>query len=161
MSGDRSGRCGPCLSIEVRPSLAHKLPRTGSRNLTTSRRLFAAGHDDFAGADGFDDFELGEHADGGVDLGGVSGDEGDHGGGREIHGLATEVLDDLQGRSLLGFICEKFHHDEFLDDGVFIRVLGAVDDVDELADLHDDLRETFRISGNADGHAGEVGIPAF
>ncbi len=30
--------------------------------------VFAASHDDFAGADGFDDFELGEHREGCVDF---------------------------------------------------------------------------------------------
>ena len=69
-----------------------------------SGRLFAAGHDDLAGADGFDDFELGEHADRCVDFGGVAGDEGDHGGGGEIDGFPAEMFDDLQGVGLLGLI---------------------------------------------------------
>jgi hypothetical protein len=37
--------------------------------LLGSRRLLAAGHDDLAGADGLDDLVLGEHRDGGIDLG--------------------------------------------------------------------------------------------
>ena len=56
----------------------------------------AACHDDLAGADGFDDVELAEQTDGGVDLVGVSGDQGDEGVFLKVHGLAVVVLDDLE-----------------------------------------------------------------
>jgi hypothetical protein len=40
-------------------------------------------------------------------------------------------------------------------------VLEAMDHIDELGDLHDDLVEALRVAGNADGHAREVGVAAF
>ena len=68
-----------------------------------SGRLFAAGHDHLAGAHGLDDVELREHGHRGVDLRAVAVDHDDHGGGREVHGLAIEVLADLQcTRAFLG-----------------------------------------------------------
>ena len=62
--------------ITTRPKAA--VARRSPKGL---RRLFAAGHDHFAGADGFDDIELGEHGDGGIDLRAVAVEHDDHGGG--------------------------------------------------------------------------------
>ena len=132
-----------------------------SKNVLKSGRLLAAGHDDLAGADRFDDLELREHRDGGIDLGGVSGNEGDHRCRGEIDGFSAEMLDDLERLGALFVAGEEFDEDQFLDHGVLGVVLGAMDDVDELADLHDDLAEAFRITGDADGHAGEIRIAAF
>ena len=87
--------------------------------------------------------------------------ERDHRGGSEIDGFAAEVLDDLQRLGPLGVVGEELHHDQLFHDGVLAVVLGAMDHVDELADLHDDLRKPLRITGNADGHAGEIRVAAF
>jgi len=76
-SRDDSGCCTGCRAAGCSPS---------------SSRLLAAGHDDFSGADGLDDLVLGEHRDGGIDLGAVAGDHEDHGSRREVHGFPSEVL---------------------------------------------------------------------
>lgn len=118
-----------------------------------SGRLFAAGHDDLAGADGFDDVELREHVDRGVHFQAVAVDHDDHRSWCQIDGFPGEMLGDLQGhRALFGRALNLDKH-HFLGHRVVRGVLEAMDDVDELVDLHDDLRETFRITGNADGHA--------
>jgi hypothetical protein len=62
----------------------------------------ATGHDDFAGADGFDDVEFAEQADGGVEFVGVAADQGDEAVFLEIDGLAGVVLDDLEDLGALG-----------------------------------------------------------
>jgi hypothetical protein len=48
--------------------------------------------------------------------------------------------------------------DHFLSDGVAVGVLDAVDDVDELVHLHDDLVQAFGMAADADGHAAEARI---
>ena len=52
----------------------------------SSSRLFATGHDGLAGTDCLDDFVLGEHRDGGIDLEAVAGDHEDHGFPAEVLG---------------------------------------------------------------------------
>ena len=47
-------------------------------SVATLGRLLAASHHDLAGADGLDDLELGEHADGCVSLRAVAGDHDNH-----------------------------------------------------------------------------------
>src|SRR5688572_15097728 len=61
------------------------------------RWLLATCHHDLAGADGFNDLELGEHADRGVELRAVAVDHDDHRCRREVDGLAAEVFGDLEG----------------------------------------------------------------
>ncbi len=121
-------------------------------------RLKATGHDDLSGADGFDDVEFAQQADGGVELVGVAGDEGDEAVVLEIDGLAVVVLDDLQDFGALGGIGGDFDEDEFFGDGVTVGVLGAVHDVDELIHLHDDLVQAFWLAADADGHAAEARV---
>jgi hypothetical protein len=121
-------------------------------------RLEAAGHDDFTGADGFHDVEFAEQADGGVELIGVTSDEGDEAVFLEIDGLAVVMLDDLQDLGALHVACGDFDQDEFFGDGVAVSVFGAVDDVDKLIHLHDDLVQAFWMTADADGHAAESWI---
>ena len=126
-----------------------------------SRRLLAPGHDDLAGADGFDDLELREHRDRGVHFEAVAGDQDDHRDGGEIHGLAAEMLGDLE---CLGAVLRRaldLDQDHFLGHRVVRGVLEAVDDVDQLGDLLDDLVEALRVAADADGHAREVRVAAF
>lgn len=126
-----------------------------------SSRLFAAGHDDLAGADGLDDVELREHRDGGVDLRAIAVDHDDHRGRCEVDGFAGEVFGDLQGhRAFLGRALDLDEH-HFLGDRIGGGVLEAMDHIDELADLHDDLAEALRVAGDADGHAREVRVASF
>ena len=121
-------------------------------------RLQAAGHDDFTGADGFHDVELAEQADGGIELVGVSSDESDEAVFLQIDGLTVVMLDDLQD---LGALCGTggdFDEDEFFGNGVTIGVLDAMNDVDELIHLHDDLVQAFWMTADANGHAAEAWI---
>ena len=93
-------------------------------------RLLATGHHNLARADRFDDLKLRKHADGGIDLRRISRYEGNHGGGGEIHGLPSEVLDDWQRLRLLAVVGEELDHDQLFYDGVLVVVIGVVDDVD-------------------------------
>lgn len=113
----------------------------------------AAGHDDFAGADGFTDVELAEHAHGGVDLVSVAMDHNDEGGFVQVDGFAAVVLDDLENLRALGGTGLNLDEDHLAGDRVVIRVFITVDDIDEFVALFDDLFEAFGLAADADGHA--------
>jgi len=115
--------------------------------------LFPTSHHYFARADGFDDVVLGKHADCGFDFWAIAGDHYDHRGRGEIDGFAVEVLDDLQCARAFFCAAEDLDEDELFGDGVVTGVLKAMNDIDELAYLHDDLLKPGGISGDADRHS--------
>lgn len=121
---------------------------------------FTPSHDDFPGADRLDDLELGEHGEGGVDLDSVAGDHDDHRNRGEIDGFPGEVFADLKSLGAVVRGALQLDHHQFLGNGIVAGVLEAVDDVDELADLLDDLVESGGIAGDADGHAREAAAAA-
>lgn len=121
-------------------------------------RLQSAGHDDFTGADGFDDVEFAEQADSGVEFVGVTGDESDEAVFLEIDGLAIVVLDDLEDLGALGGTGSDLDEDKLLGHGITVGVFSAVDDVDEFTHLHDDLVQAFWVTTDSDGHAAEAWI---
>ena len=61
--------------------------------------VLTPGHDDLASSNGFDDIELREHANSGINLWGVSRDHSCHGGGGQIDSFPIEVL---ENRALAG-----------------------------------------------------------
>ena len=71
----------------------------------------------------------------------------------EIHGLAVEVLDDLENLGAVPGRYVQFHQHHFLDDRILVRVLEAMDHVDELVALHDDLVQSLGMAADAHGHA--------
>ena len=115
--------------------------------------LFAARHHDLARADGFDDFVLREHRDGGIDFRAIAGDHHDHRIRCEVHGFSAEVLGDLQrgGTAFIG--AKNFDQDHFFRHRIIAGVLEAMNHVDQFSDLLDDLVESCGVTGNADGHA--------
>ena len=68
------------------------------------------------------------------------------------------MLDDLQDLGALGRAGGDFDEDEFFGNGVTIGVLDAMNDVDELIHLHDDLVQAFWMTADANGHAAEAWI---
>ncbi len=115
--------------------------------------LLSPGHYDLTGPDGFDDFKLGEHREGGIDLGRLSVDHGDHGGRCEVDGFAAVVVDDLQGLGAFLFAGQEFDQKQFFDDGVRFGVLDAVKDIDQFGNLEDDLLKTCRVTADANRHS--------
>ena len=122
--------------------------------------LFPTSHHDLAGADGLDDLVLGEHGDGGVDFRAVAGDHDDHGSGREIDGLAAEMLGDLERAGAVFRGAEDLDEHHFLGDGIMAGVLEAMDYIDQFSDLLDDLLKAGGVAGDADRHPGKGRVAA-
>lgn len=129
-------------------------------NLRRLCRLLAACHDDLAGADGLDDLVLGEHGDGGIDLRALTGDHHDHGSGREIDGLATEVLGDLERAGAVVRRAQNLDEHHFLGDGILAGMLEAMDYIDQFSDLLDDLLKAGGVAGDTDRHPGKGRVAA-
>lgn len=115
--------------------------------------LFTTSHDHLTSAHGLDDLVLREHGDCGINLWAVAIDHYHHRGRCEINGFATEVLGDLKRGRAVVLIAKKLDQNHFLGDGIVAGVLKAMDHIDQLIDLLDDLIETGGISGDTDGHA--------
>jgi len=80
----------------------------------------------------------------------VDGD--DHRRRSQIDGLAAEVLGDLKGLGAFVWGALQLHEAELPGDGVVGGVLEAMNHVDQLGDLLDDLLEAIRVAADANGH---------
>jgi len=99
-----------------------------------------------------------EQADGSVKLVGVASDQCNEAVFLQVNGLAIVMLDDLQDLGPFGGAGSDFDEDKFFGNGVTIGVLDAMNDVDELIHLHDDLVQAFWMTADANGHAAEAWI---
>lgn len=122
----------------------------------TLSRLFSSGHHNFTSSHSFDDFERVHHGDCGINFGAVALKHRDHGFGGEVEGFSSEVIDDLQGLRAFVGIEDKLDEEHLLDDGVLGAVLEAVNDIDELVHLFNDLLEPLRVPRDAERHAREL-----
>lgn len=122
--------------------------------------LFATCHHDLAGAHCFDDFILRKHRDRRINFWAVTSDHHNHRIWCEVYGFSTEVLCDLQGARATFVGAKNFDQDHFLGDRVVAGVFEAMNHVDQFPDLLDDLIETRRVAGDADGHARKGRIAA-
>ncbi len=113
---------------------------------------FTASHHHLAGAYGFDDVEPSEQADGGIDFP-LSQPWSMAIIDSSVRSMVfpAEVFDDLQ--CVGAFIAADEHLDknQFAHDRVMRCMLEAVDDVDELVHLQDDLAEPRRVAADPDG----------
>lgn len=120
--------------------------------------LFTTGHHYFTSADCFDDVELRKHSNGSIRFGAFARDHDDHAGRCQVDGFAIEVFADLQQLRAVLWSAGDLNHQQFPHHRVIAGVLVAVNDIDELVHLFDDLLKTIGVADDANGHARKASI---
>lgn len=122
------------------------------------RRLGLAvtsGHHYLTGPNGLNDLKLTKHHRDSIKLACGAREHCNHGGRTHIDGFSSEMLNDLKGGGALITVSENLHEEHFTDDGIGSGVLEAMDYIDELVDLLDDLVQSVGMTRDVDGHPGK------